>query len=216
MNEADADPIAAAAQPPSIESRCDLADEPAFTRRQFVVWGLMIESATLLIAVGLALLSGQHFWRGIEYAWFDVLVGCAAAAPMLVIFWLAHDLRRLVGRLLGPALASASVSELVAVAVLAGVCEEALFRGVLEPWWSGGHWLVGFVGANVVFGLLHAVNLSYFVLATLFGAYLSLVTWGMGEPNLLRAIVCHAFYDFVAFWWLAKLQRNTAAMGGIS
>ena len=44
--------------------------------------------------------------------------------------------------------------------------------------------------------------------ATLFGAYLSLLTWAIGEPNLLRPIVCHALYDFIAFCWLASIERR--------
>jgi hypothetical protein len=183
-------------------------DEPTFSRRQFVTWGLGIELATLAVAIGLAFLSGQHFWQGINWNVADIAIGCLAALPMMVVFSTAGDLRELVRRLLGPALAEASKAELFFIAVLAGVCEEALFRGVLEPWWSGPHWIVGFLTANLVFGLLHAVTRNYLILATAFGMYLSLLTWTIAPPNLLRAIVCHAVYDFVAFLWLARLQRR--------
>ncbi len=200
----------------AISGHREVEHAPMFTRRDLVVWGVSIELATLLVAIGLAYLSGQHFWRGIRFSWSDAAIGCAAVGPMLLVFVLARDLREIVRRLLGPAMAEASLFQLALIALLAGVCEEALFRGVLEPWWTGSHWLIGFVGTSLLFGMLHAVSWSYFAIATLFGAYLSLITWGIGEPNLLRAIVCHALYDFVAFLWLARLQRKTTQERSIS
>lgn len=189
-------------------SRSAAIDVPSFSRRDFVKWGLVIELGTLALAIGLAFLSGEHFWNEIVFAPGDILVGCAAALPMMVVFFKARRLGELVRKLLGPALAEASFVELLLIAVLAGVCEEALFRGVLEPWVARIHWFVGFFGVNLLFGALHAVTRHYFLLATGFGMYLSLLNWGIGEPNLLRSIVCHALYDLLAFLWLARLQRR--------
>jgi hypothetical protein len=188
---------------------------PVLTRREFVRWGLAIELVTLGLAIGLAFISGQHFWEGMSFGPRDFVIGCLAALPMLVVFYLARDTRELVGRLLGPAMREASLLELFLVAVMAGLCEEALFRGVLEPWWSWPHWIVGFASANLLFGLLHALSWKYLLLATAFGAYLSFLTWGIGSPNLLRAIVCHAVYDFLAFAWLARLHRTDQRRLGI-
>jgi hypothetical protein len=183
-------------------------DMPSFTRREFIKWGLIIELGTLAIAVGLAFLSGEHFWKEIRFDATDALIGCLAALPLMIVFFFARQLGELVRKLLGPALAESSLAELLLIALLAGICEEALFRGVLEPWVHRLHWFVGFFGVNLLFGALHAVTRNYFFLATGFGMFLSLLNWGIGEPNLLRSIACHVVYDFLAFLWLARLHRS--------
>ena len=100
--------------------------------------------------------------------------------------------------------------ELAAISLLAGLGEELLFRGVFQAAmaeWTGdflphspagamvGDW-IAIVGVAIVFGLLHAVNAAYAVLATLMGLYLGWL-W-MATGNLAVPIVAHAVYDFLA------------------
>ena len=58
-----------------------------------------------------------------------------------------------------------------------------------------GDW-IAIVGVAILFGLLHAVNAAYAVLATLMGLYLGWL-W-MATGNLAVPIVAHAVYDFLA------------------
>lgn len=215
MNDA-VDPPALDAEPAddALVPATPQTEDPVLSRRDLLRWGIIIELGTLSVAIGLAFVSGQHFWKGIQFNWSDIAIGCLAMLPMMAVFFKAHKLRELVRELFGPALAKASVGELFLIAALAGLCEESLFRGVLEPWLANVHWFVGFFGANLLFGLAHAATRSYFLLATIFGMCLSLLAWGIGEPNLLRAIVCHAVYDFLAFLWLARIQRRMDAGTG--
>jgi len=94
--------------------------------------------------------------------------------------------------------------ELLALALVAGVGEEMLFRGWMQAWLTP---TVGPYGAlavtSIAFGLVHAVTPAYVVLAAFIGLYLGgLQLW---TGNLLAPIVVHALYDFVAL--LVLLRR---------
>jgi len=64
--------------------------------------------------------------------------------------------------------------QLLVISALAGIGEEALFRGVVQAaigQWSGLPWL-GLLVASVLFGLAHMITATYAVVAALIGAYL--------------------------------------------
>jgi membrane protease YdiL (CAAX protease family) len=97
----------------------------------------------------------------------------------------------------------------VVIALLAGVGEELLFRGVVlqamsdvvGPEW--GPW-VGLAASSIVFGAAHLLTPAYGVLAGLIGFYLGGLWLATG--TLTVPIVAHAMYDFVALWYLAKVR----------
>jgi membrane protease YdiL (CAAX protease family) len=144
-------------------------------------------------------------------------MGVIATIPLLVLLALVYQsrlgtlvqFRELVQKLLGKPLAACGWIDLCLIALSAGVAEEFLFRGVLEPCLS--HWgaLFGLITCNLLFGLCHAVNLTYFVYSALVGAYLSLTLKLCGEPNLLVPVSCHALYDLVAFGIIRRLHRES-------
>ena len=104
-----------------------------------------------------------------------------------------------------PLFAPCTLFDLALIALLAGLGEEMLFRGILQP--ALGRWLgpwPGLVLASVLFGLLHPITGTYVVLAALIGAYLGYL-FDLRQ-NLLVVIVAHALYDFVV---LACLVRQT-------
>jgi membrane protease YdiL (CAAX protease family) len=91
--------------------------------------------------------------------------------------------------------------ELALVALLAGVGEELLFRGVVqhaaaERWGAG----AGLVIASLAFGFAHPLSLTYIVLAATIGFYLGWL-W-LASGNLLVPIVAHGLYDFIALIYL--------------
>ena len=102
-------------------------------------------------------------------------------------------------QLLRPSIESA----LRGVAAAAGIGEESLFRGALQPiviaWTSP---IAGLIIVSLVFGLLHAASSAYFLLATAVGAYLGWMTLAFND--LTAPILCHAIYDFVALLWLQR------------
>jgi membrane protease YdiL (CAAX protease family) len=188
------------------------------SERAFVLKAVLAVEGGLL---GLAFLLGWLLHQPPLASWRwdgrDALLAVVATLPMLLAAVAAlrwpvgplAELKRLTERLIVPLFAPLSLLELVGVALLAGLGEELLFRGVLqgaflrwaEPWWA-------LAMASVLFGLLHAVTTAYAFLATLLGAYLGWV-W-MTTGNLLVVVIMHALYDFVLLVWLLSRPRSPA------
>jgi len=192
----------------------DSPDEPLDDRsaRNLIV-GLAIA-----VAGGLIALSWLIGWllecRPLAHFDFDLMAlvwGVAAAGPMLAAFFAAvrwpvgplAGIKDFTDRVIRPLMMPCSLVDLAGIALLAGLGEEMLFRGVLQD--SFARWMplwVAIVMAAVLFGVLHAVTPTYAVLATVVGAYLGgLYLW---TGNLLAAIVAHAVYDFVALVYLTN------------
>jgi len=146
-----------------------------------------------------------------------LLWGLLAAVPMVAglfaMDWIPLGalvrLKRLVQKLVMPLFRDATTAELALVAVLAGIGEELLFRGLLQDalavsiGGTAGMW-IGLSVAAAVFGLAHAVTRTYAVLATAVGVYLGWLFLATG--NLIAPMVAHAVYDFVALVYLVKWQ----------
>jgi membrane protease YdiL (CAAX protease family) len=142
--------------------------------------------------------------------------GTLALVPMLGLLAFAMRshwppiarLRRQVTSLVYELFGGARWWELLAVAIAAGVGEELLFRGALQP--LAGRWLgatAGLVLVSVIFGALHAASVAYFVLATLVGLYLGWLAQTFGD--LVTPIFVHAAYDWAA---LVVLRRTPAPL----
>jgi membrane protease YdiL (CAAX protease family) len=141
--------------------------------------------------------------------------GVLAALPMLVVFWvLVHSkqramrqLRHQVESLIREMFPAGNAAQFALIAVLAGVGEELLFRGVvqtkLSEWISPG---AGVVLGGFLFGAAHALSRLYFLLATVIGVYLGWFVQSYGE--LVTPIVAHALYDFLALMYLSRLSRS--------
>lgn len=177
--------------------------------------GCGFEAGLLGIALALAGLFGEPLASPWAWSTGAVVLGALASAPpfgFLVWSWttrcpLTADVRRFLEDRLLPALAPLSVWQLAVLSCLAGLGEEALFRGALQSVLS--RW-VGVPGgiaiASLAFGAAHAVNREYFVLTTLIGIYLGLQFWWTGA--LAVPVTCHAVYDFVALVYLLRCRRR--------
>ena len=142
--------------------------------------------------------------------------GVAGIVPLYALFLIGYRhprggmrvIRDFLVDKLGPLLAGCRVLDLLYLGVLAGVAEEFLFRGVLQPWFER-DW--GFVGglifSNLIFALAHWVTPLYGLLAGLTGAYLGLSLDVAGERNLAIPTIIHAGYDFLAFLAVARSYR---------
>jgi membrane protease YdiL (CAAX protease family) len=113
---------------------------------------------------------------------------------------------------MGGLLASCSGLELLYLGCLAGLTEEILFRGVLQPWlerdWG---WAGGLVFSNLIFALVHWITPTYALLAGLCGLLLGFMLDIGPERNLLAPILTHAIYDFMAFMVVAQVWRERQA-----
>lgn len=164
--------------------------------------GLLLGSLLLAWVIDLPL-HDRLYWSWRDFGW-----GLAATVPMLPVLATAGRLRRLVADLIGPALLQCTWYDLILLALLAGAGEELLFRGVLSSWLGTWHFWAGIIAANLLFGIVHSLTPGYAVLAAAFGFYLSWLTEYPEPPNLLRPIVTHAAYDYIAFLWIAREFRS--------
>jgi membrane protease YdiL (CAAX protease family) len=138
----------------------------------------------------------------------DVAVGMAAALALAGVNylllvrapgnWIVDGVRSVYDEMLVPLFARLSTAGIIALGAAAGLGEEWLFRGVLQP-------TIGLVAASVVFGLAHVGGLKmlpFGVWATGMGLLmgsLAAVTGGLVAP-----IVAHGLYDMLALEYIRR------------
>src|SRR5262245_22602913 len=136
----------------------------------------------------------------------DVAAGCAWGIGFAVLLavvnlallrwranvWPADALRHVCGVIVRPLFAHVALWQIILVSALAGLGEELLFRGVLQP-------LVGLTAASVLFGAIHIGGrgfVGYGIWAACIGlvmGWLAMITGGLTAP-----IVAHGMYDALA------------------
>jgi CAAX protease family protein len=184
--------------------------------RSFLKMSCLFEGGLAVVAVLIGNLVSIPPFEHFQWSGTAISYGLLGTIPLLLVFLLGYRLpheglqriRRLLLDMMGPLLAACSTGELFVLALLAGIGEEALFRGVAQPW-AEQHWggTGGLLVSNLLFGLVHFVTPLYAALAALTGVWLGLMLDAGGERNLLTPIIVHAFYDFLAFLVLAAAYR---------
>lgn len=177
-------------------------------RTSFLNLAGVMQGGLIVVALLLAAVAGLAPLDDVVWNWTDAAIGTAAVLPLLLAFFTFKGLREIVVDVVGKPLSRCSWYDLVLLAAVAGFSEELLFRGVLQPWIGRLHPWTGIIAANLIFGLLHAVTPTYAIVATAFGFYLSWLSASPGEPNLLRPMVTHAVYDYIAFLLVVRDYRR--------
>ena len=116
--------------------------------------------------------------------------------------WPGDSLRHVCGVIVRPLFEHVTVGQIVLVSVLAGVAEEMLFRGVLQP-------MIGLPAASVIFGAVHIGGrgfIGYGVWAACIGAVFGWLMVGTG--GLLAPIVAHGVYDAIALAYVRYGPQN--------
>ncbi len=195
--------------------------------RIFII-GIVVEGGLGLLGLGLAALTGLDIIgmlvpgsaggaaaAVVRAPVAQVALGVAATLPPLAGFFYAlgsqwpplRRIRRVLEGSLMPHLAGLGLLRLALLAGLAGVGEELLFRGFLQPALAlpFGE-AAGLVLAATIFGLVHWITPFYALYAGVLGAYLGalfLLTGGLIAP-----ILCHGIYDLVALGVLHHRVRR--------
>lgn len=132
----------------------------------------------------------------------DLAVGLLAAALVVFVSW-HFTLRTRSGTALARALAEAigpvSIPQGLLLAVISGICEEAFFRGALQP-------RAGLLLASILFGLAHFVPRRELVPWSAFSLASGLLLGGLFEltGNLLAPIAAHVGVNAVNLPLLAR------------
>lgn len=172
------------------------------------------EAGLTLVAAGLAWWFEIPFLAQIrgESSWLAIIIrGLLATLPLLLaLLWMLRTnwpplvrMREQVDLLLSGLLDGAPLSTLFLLAAAAGLGEELLFRGAIQPIaakWLG-DWGAVFATA-LLFGLAHPFSKLYILLATIAGVYFGTLVLLTGETG--SAIIAHAAYDAVALLCLCK------------
>lgn len=175
---------------------------------------IAFEGGIAVLAWLLAWLLGVPLGEVLHVTWSALGWSVALTVPPLLIMGAASEIgweplrriRREIDELLA-LFGGATLADLAMVSLVAGVGEEALFRGVLQPVfasWTSPSW--GLAGASVLFGLMHFVTPTYALLATAIGAYLGWLFLDTG--NLVVPMGVHALYDFVALVYLRQGRQG--------
>lgn len=102
--------------------------------------------------------------------------------------------------------ASYSPAVLVLLSLLAGLGEELLFRGAVQGWLlAHTNATVAVLAASVLFGLVHWVSFTYFLIATGLGLILG-VAYQVSE-SILLVMFWHAVYDMIALFFLLRFPH---------
>jgi hypothetical protein len=177
----------------------------------------IFEGSLIGLALVLGWLADINPFASLYFSETAFLHGIIATLPIFIIFLALYQLniksltkiKTLLLDMLGPVLLRYHWTDLLILAAIAGISEEILFRGVIQPWMeSSWGMLTGLIVSSILFGLVHAVTLLYFLLATLMSAYLGLLLDVEASRNLLIPIVTHGFYDFLAFLVIARSYRH--------
>lgn len=173
---------------------------------------LALEGGLLIIALGLGLVLGIQPLRDARVTAGALAVGVAATLPtLLLMWWLSRTswpplarLRREVEETIVPLFADCTMGELALIALLAGLGEEVLFRGLVQRGMTDAAGpVVGLLVAGALFGLAHFVTHIYAVLAAVLGVYLGVVFLATG--NLVVPIIVHTLYDMAALaYWVRR------------
>lgn len=181
-------------------------------RRSWLVGlGSSVEGSFVLLAWLLGWLVGFRPFAQIHWRWTDAVYGFAACSPMVLgalalMRWPVGPLasiKRFSEEVIRPLFVRCTLFDLALISFLAGLGEEMLFRGVLQPWFA--HWMgvvPALLLASLLFGLVHPITTAYVVLAAVLGLYLGLLV--ILTDNLLPAIIAHALYDFLVLLYLIR------------
>ncbi|HEY8549889.1 MAG TPA: CPBP family intramembrane glutamic endopeptidase [Vicinamibacterales bacterium] len=151
----------------------------------------------------------------------SLTIGIVTAAGLAAVQWwllrLAPDrgpvraLRALYREWLRPLFGRARLRDILLVSAMAGVGEELLFRGAMQPAW-------GWLAASLIFGACHAGGRGTWPLALWAAVTGGLLGWlAIVTNGLLAPIVAHAVYDALALGyirWGPPLPAEATANGG--
>ncbi|MFZ2171055.1 MAG: CPBP family intramembrane glutamic endopeptidase [Methylococcaceae bacterium] len=191
-------------------------DKSLFKIDDFFKSACYFEASLVLVAIFLGWIADIDPFEKLFFSEAAVAYGMLGTAPLFLLFLALEQMqgesiakiRKLLLQTLGPGLHQYHWTDLFMLAAIAGVSEELLFRGVIQPWieslWG---MAAGLIGSNIIFGLVHAVTPLYAVLAAFVGIYLGLSLDYSGERNLLTPVIIHGLYDFLAFVALMRVYR---------
>ena len=191
-------------------------NEPSIDSEKFFKTACYFESAMILVAIALGWVANINPFEFIIFNEPAVINGIMGTLPLCIIFLALNQIsteslqkiRQVLQSTLGPSLVKHHWTDLFVLAAIAGISEEILFRGLIQPWLENSWGLMaGLLISSLIFGLVHAVTFLYFIMATAVSIYLGLYLDYDSTRNLLTPIIIHGLYDFFAFFVIVRAYR---------
>jgi membrane protease YdiL (CAAX protease family) len=180
------------------------------------------EAALILVALVLGWIAKINPFAYFYFSEQAIAFGILGTLPLFLLFLVTEqtnlesvqNIRKLLLDTLCPSLYKHHWADLLILAAIAGIGEEVLFRGVLQPWLERAWGLdSGLIVSSLIFGLVHAVTPLYAVLASVISIYLGLSLDYGGSRNLLTPVIIHGLYDFLVFIVLIKTYKIQLSKG---
>jgi membrane protease YdiL (CAAX protease family) len=181
------------------------------TPRRVVAFALATQGLLILIAWLASSLVRHPFPWGAPLR--DTTIGLAAALLLGAVNylllehappnWLADGVRGVYRELLVPLFGRINGLSVIVIGAAAGLGEEWLFRGVVQP-------ALGLVGASLVFGLAHFGGRQMVPFAVwACGMGLALGGLAIVTGGLIAPIVAHGTYDMLALEYIRRGAHRT-------
>lgn len=179
---------------------------------------IVFEGGLVVIAVLLSLLLELPLLDWVRPRASMIGWGILLTTPLLLGLWMSKRSRwRPLANLFAeieetvvPLFATTSTAGLAVISTLAGIGEEALFRGVMQSVLTGSlGTVVALLVTSTVFGLVHYVTRTYAVMAGAIGLYLGVLA--LTFDTLVVPMIVHALYDFLALEALTRDGRRRGA-----
>jgi membrane protease YdiL (CAAX protease family) len=191
-------------------------------RARFMSLAVLFEGSLVIVASVLGWIFHIDVLSGVRPSLAAVVAGLVGAIPPFVLLLMTERLKipalerikTFLLESLGPSLTACRWYDVVLLAVVAGVGEEFLFRGAVQPLlerWTvstGWSWVAGLILSNLIFGLLHFITPTYALLAGLMGVYFGLLLDVTGQRSLVAPILAHGLYDYLAFLVVIRSARG--------
>ena len=161
-------------------------------------------------------------WTHFRWNGMDLLAGLVASLPPFLLLvgmlkstsGVLSDIRKAMEETVRPLFAHWSLFQLAVISLLAGLGEEWLFRGFIQPALGaiiGPAWSL--VVTSLLFGCAHPITLNYALVTAAVGVYLGGLMMATG--NLLAPIVTHAAYDFAALVYFLRVYQPASNRIGL-
>jgi hypothetical protein len=182
----------------------DRSSTVTISRSRIVRLEATLAGSLLAAAFAWSWLRDLGLWAHLRLTVADLALGLGAASvlclslPFLTSTWasrvlLLREMKGVWDDVLTPLGKSLTLGEIGVLATLSGLSEEIFFRGTLQG-------EIGILGASVLFGLLHPLNVSYVIWAASVGVAFGLLYQLTG--SLLPPIICHGAYNLAALLYL--------------
>ena len=191
-------------------------NEPSIDLDNFFKTACYFEGALVLVAIFLGWVAEINPFEFIIFSEQALINGIMGTLPLCIIFLALNQItadslqqiRKILQNTLGPSLVKHHWADLFVLAAIAGISEEILFRGLIQPWIENSWGMVaGLLVSSLIFGLVHAATFLYFIMATAVSIYLGLYLDYDSTRNLLTPIIIHGLYDFFAFVVIVRAYR---------